>query len=186
MLSEHRCFTCGDQFMRKRDLGQRFCSKRCASLTQPRKDLADRFWSKVTKTESCWIWTGGRSGNGYGLFWTGNYRLNGSPIWMMAHRFPYQDIHGDVADGLELDHLCRVPLCVNPDHLEPVTHAVNMQRSPLMGSYGRNKVQCVHGHPFDDANTYRWSNGHRACRTCHRERERARKKRLALAGGGES
>jgi hypothetical protein len=71
----------------------------------------------------CWIWQRRVNEKGYGH---GN---NG-----LAHRAYYEALHGKLPVGLVLDHLCRVRACVNPDHLEPVTNAENIQRgtsSPL-------------------------------------------------------
>ena len=68
----------------------------------------------------CWIWTGALNERGYGRAW-------GGP----AHRVFYERHVGQVPPGLELDHLCRNRACVNPAHLEPVTHAENMRRSAL-------------------------------------------------------
>ena len=48
---------------------------------------------------------------------------------MPAHKYMYEKKHGQVPEGMELDHLCRVTLCVNPDHLEAVTHTQNMRRA---------------------------------------------------------
>lgn len=81
----------------------------------------DRFWSKVNKTDSCWIWTATLYDSGYGRF-----RYNNK--WNKAHRIAYNFLVGEIPEGLELDHLCRVRCCVNPDHLEPVTHRENMVR----------------------------------------------------------
>lgn len=81
----------------------------------------ERFWSKVHKTETCWIWTGALTGAGYG-----NLKADGR--WWCAHHISYILSVGPVPEGLELDHLCFNPPCVNPDHLEPVTHLVNVQR----------------------------------------------------------
>lgn len=78
---------------------------------------------------------------------------------------------GPIPEGLELDHLCRVSLCVNPWHLEPVTHKVNQER-------GRGSVtHCKRGHPFDEENTAHRTNARlgktqRACRRCDAERRR--------------
>jgi hypothetical protein len=69
----------------------------------------------------CWMWTGPLSG-GYGEMPTRGGR-------MRAYRFSYLIHIGEVPDGLDLDHLCRVPRCVNPWHLDPVTRSVNSQRS---------------------------------------------------------
>jgi hypothetical protein len=70
----------------------------------------------------CWIWKGGTSGNGYGrLSWRGHLYC--------AHRWFYEDAGNTIPTGLQLDHLCKVGLCVNPTHLEPVSAAENVQRS---------------------------------------------------------
>lgn len=69
----------------------------------------------------CWIWQGAASDHGYG-----HVRRDGK--LMQAHRVYYEAVHGTIPDGLHLDHLCRMPPCVNPDHLEPVTPAENTRR----------------------------------------------------------
>lgn len=80
----------------------------------------DRLWSKVNKTDTCWLWTAATE-KGYGL-----YRHDGR--LSKAHRVVYELLVGPVPTGLDLDHLCRVRNCVNPAHLEPVTRAVNLRR----------------------------------------------------------
>ncbi len=82
-----------------------------------------RFWERVKVLENeCWEWLGGCNNKyGYGIFWTGKRK-------QVAHRYLYELIKGEVPAELELDHLCRNPKCVNPDHLEAVTHQVNCQR----------------------------------------------------------
>ncbi len=82
---------------------------------------AERFWAKVEKTDGCWLWTGAENGRGYGTFWS-------EGMVVRAHRWAYGHLAGPIPDGLDLDHLCRVKSCVNPDHLEPVTHRVNVRR----------------------------------------------------------
>ena len=87
-----------------------------------------RFWSKVRKTSGCWLWTGATNADGYGTFHVD--RFNGRQRVAYAHRIAYSLLRGPVPDGLELDHaVCGTRRCVNPDHLDPVTHAVNMQRA---------------------------------------------------------
>ena len=86
------------------------------SLTSEQK-----FWVQVNKTNTCWLWTGYIPPSGYGLVcFKGKVRN--------AHRVAYTLVKGAVPRGLDLDHLCRTKACVNPDHLEPVTHAENMRR----------------------------------------------------------
>ena len=86
--------------------------------------VQERFWAKVRKTDGCWLWTGSHNGLGYGTI-----RSVGRKMYV--HRYSYELLVGPIPAGLELDHLCRVPGCVNPDHLEPVTHAENLRRGRL-------------------------------------------------------
>lgn len=81
----------------------------------------DRFDAQVERTDTCWLWTGNKTPAGYGRFW-----LNGRNV--QAHRAAYEFHIGPIADGLTIDHLCRVTSCVNPAHMEPVTLAENIRR----------------------------------------------------------
>jgi hypothetical protein len=83
--------------------------------------LESRFWSKVTKTETCWIWTGSDNAIGYG-------RISVDGRLHYAHRWSYEQARGPIPDGWVVDHLCRTPQCVNPSHLEAVTHHENNVR----------------------------------------------------------
>lgn len=139
---------------------------------------AERFWSKVDKhgplptwapfLGPCWLWTKTLA-DGYGQFIAdGNRRVG-------AHIYTYELLVGPVPVGHELDHLCRVRACCNPNHVEPVTDAENKARSPLMNMDGPNanrvKTHCPAGHAYDEANTYRYRGG-RYCRACKRLRNR--------------
>jgi hypothetical protein len=84
----------------------------------------ERFWSKVDKTETCWLWTASTNVGGYGQF-----SLDNRP--MTSHRFSYSSIVGEIPEGYFLDHLCRVRLCCNPTHLEPVTPQENTLRGAI-------------------------------------------------------
>lgn len=88
---------------------------------RPGRPVLEQFWEKVRKTPSCWIWLGPLMTAGYGVFY------DGGPI--AAHRWSYKHFVGPIPDGLEIDHLCERHECVNPSHLEPVTHLVNCQRA---------------------------------------------------------
>lgn len=123
-------------------------------MGRPRIPIAERFWPKVTLSEGCWEWTGALSIGGYGV-------IPARPCAIYAHRCAYQLLVGPVPDGLELDHLCRNRKCVNPAHLEPVTHRENV----LRGLRGRMVTHCPHGHEYTPDNLY-WHHGRRECRTC--------------------
>jgi hypothetical protein len=125
---------------------------------------AERFWEKVDKTEGCWLWTGAKIPDGYGSF-----RLD-SQTHELAHRFAYRTTVGVVPPGLQLDHLCRNRACVNPEHLEPVTHRENGARGNV-GRRNRDKTHCKHGHEFTSENTGRCG-GKRYCRVCRRRWQR--------------
>lgn len=98
--------------------------------------LEERFWRKVRQTPTCWLWTGATSGSlPYGVI----YLSRGH--YVMAHRVSHELFIGPIPEGLEIDHVCHSRdlscpggsscphrLCVNPDHLEAVTHLENMRR----------------------------------------------------------
>lgn len=138
-----------------------------------RYPLIDRFMALVSKTgigdnPHCWRWTGSifRIKDGDQPY--GRMRIGGRlGVHRHAHRIGYELLVEPVPPGLQLDHLCRNRLCVNPAHLEPVTGAENMRRSPLWGGrYQRAKTHCKRGHAYDAANTYRRPDGGRDCRIC--------------------
>ncbi len=134
----------------------------------------DRFWSKVNKTESCWLWTASKSDNGYGKFDIDGRRL-------MAHRVAYMFEVGPIPDGFQIDHLCRVRDCVRPDHLEAVTQYVNNMRSESVSAQAARQTQCIHGHDFTTANTYVTPDGRRQCRTCIADRLARHQRRRHIA-----
>src|SRR5271156_702025 len=70
----------------------------------------------------CWIWLQKKDKSGYGRVCRTGYKSTG------AHRHMYEMFNGPIPEGLHLDHLCKVPSCVRPEHLEPVTNAENVQR----------------------------------------------------------
>lgn len=143
--------------------------------------LYERFWSNVDREggemgpfgSRCWLWTGWKTPTGYGRF--------KADVWSsVAHRVTFQLLVGPIPEGLELDHLCRVRGCVNPVHLEPVTHAENVRRGRagiVGGARQRAKTHCPQGHPYDEANTYIGRLG-RSCRACGRASYHRRKARL--------
>lgn len=134
--------------------------------------LTERFWAKVDiQPDGCWEWTGYRDRDGYGLL---TVRPRGT---LRAHRLGWELAHGEPPPkGVPLDHLCRNRGCVRPSHLEIVTPQVNAARS-----LKATATECVNGHAFDDANTYRKPNGTRACKRCRRDRMRKRRAANAAA-----
>lgn len=126
----------------------------------------------MDEVSGCWLWQGNRNRFNYGRLWVVE---NGKPALRYTHRVMYEINVGKIEAGMTIDHLCRNPPCCNPEHLEQVTLAVNTQRA------GAAVEVCKHGHPYTEENTYytkKPGNGRRSCRQCHRDKERARQRRL--------
>lgn len=148
----------------------------------------ERFWARVDRSGPtpvyapqlgpCWIWTGkAKEVFGYGVLVVNWKRWS-------AHRFAYSLLVGPVPDALELDHLCRVPACCNPAHLEPVTHKENLRRADWSGNRNRPPAtHCKRGHPFDEENTVMRKSGKRMCRACCNLKARERHHRKRAEGG---
>lgn len=134
----------------------------------------DYFWPKVDASASCWVWTASMK-NSYGGFGVGRGERRRVGY---AHRIAWEMLVGPIPTGMHLDHLCKNTLCVNPDHLEPVTPATNSQRGATgvpTGARNRSKTHCKWGHEFIEANTEVYlGRGYveRTCRTCHKNRGR--------------
>lgn len=125
----------------------------------------DRFMAKVAVADTgCWMWLGHSVGTTakYGRF---RPTTAAADLQVYAHRWSYEHFIGPIPDGFDIDHLCRVKLCVNPEHLEAVTHAENQRRMRL--------ALCRRGiHDLTNPANCRWdSKGQRrGCRLCHAER----------------
>lgn len=137
--------------------------------------VEQRFWRQVDggDAQTCWLWTGRPAKDGYGKFVVRRK-------WHQAHRFAYESLISEIPIGLELDHLCRNRACVNPWHLEPVTHQINMLRADHWASKGRSypiETHCANGHERTADNTY-VAPGRRTltCRACNRDAQRRRRK----------
>ena len=126
--------------------------------------LYQRFWAKVNKTDTCWLWTA-CARNGYGAINAGGAFGKMLP----AHRVAYEMLVGPIPEGLHLDHLCRVTLCVNPKHLEPVTPRENILRGESPMAKKARQTECLRGHPLSGANLYTRPNGWRSCKICRNE-----------------
>lgn len=132
-----------------------------------RRPLAERMWTKFERVDGHWLWTDHLDEHGYG-------RLTIDGRSRPAHRVMYELLVGPVSRGLHIDHLCRVPRCVNPSHLEPVTPAENIRRGVGPPAQNRLKTECPQGHPYNEANTH-WYDGRRYCRACSNIRRRERR-----------
>jgi hypothetical protein len=123
----------------------------------------------VDPETGCWLWTGRLLPNGYGSV------MPMRDPSRLAHRLSYRTFVGPIPDGYQVDHVatrgCKYRHCTNPEHLEAVTPRENTLRSGAITAVNAAKTECIHGHPFDEANTYHYR-GERACRTCRRLRER--------------
>ena len=144
---------------------------------KPQPLTLDRLLAKVSRNaEGCWLWTGWINDNGYGEIISFGKKIR-------AHRAMYQLVVGLIPEELVLDHLCRVRHCVNPEHLEAVTHQQNILRGVGAAAINAKKTQCPQGHLLRGTNVLRRKKG-RECRTCDINRKRAayaknRKKILA-------
>lgn len=145
--------------------------------------IAERLAAKLDKSGDCWLWQGAKTTAGYGAI---HSRVHG---FYSTHRLAYELVHGPVPEGKHVDHTCHNHddactggrcahrACCNPDHLEAVAKKTNDRRGKSVFGMNYRKTHCLHGHPFDAANTYLVKGGKgRACRRCHADRENARRK----------
>lgn len=133
------------------------------------KSFAPKF--EVNQQNGCWEWVGEIDHLGYGTYWHkfGKYHS------YRAHRFSYELIYGYTE--MPLDHLCRNRRCINPKHLEAVTHKVNTMRSNAISAVNARKQFCKRGHEFTPENT-EVKGTSRRCRTCKRYLNNRRQQRL--------
>lgn len=161
------CESCGKEIHRRRKWSvehynrRRFCDKACEHAGRP--DVRSDY--RVTES-GCWEWLGRVDANGYGRTYDPNQPAGRRNTW--AHRVSYELHRRPILDGLHLDHTCCNTQCINPDHLEPVTHAENMRR------VAERRTTCKAG-------THDWAiprnvdvgpNGRRSCAECRREKRR--------------
>ncbi len=132
----------------------------------PRLPIEERFWSKVEKTPTCWLWLEGKDKDGYGLFY-----IQGETT--RAHHF----LAGKPPEGFVWDHSvalgCLNRHCVRPSHLEAVTTRINNLRGTGQPARNARKTVCAQGHPLSGPNLYVvMATGARQCRECRRRRTR--------------
>ena len=120
-----------------------------------------RFWEKVgiidrgSKLGECFEWQACKNNQGYGTF----RPVKNGKLWL-AHRYSYLTLIGNLEIGFVIDHLCRNPLCVRPEHLEQITQKENMWRALA-------KTHCKRGHAMQGTNLFYYPSGKRECRLCH-------------------
>lgn len=130
-----------------------------------RFSLKERFEYFTDKTQGkCWKWNGAKTILGYGT------TIYEGKLYM-AHRLSFEFYKKIIPVGYVIDHLCRNPNCVNPDHLDAVTHRENLRRGVFPN---RAKNQCPKGHEYTNENVYLkgpygdW----RECKICRRNNSR--------------
>jgi hypothetical protein len=139
-------------------------------MTPPIQPIEQRFWKYVEKTAGCWLWRGAINSNGYPAIHSEGRRGR----QLRAHRVAYEMLVGPIPEGMQLDHLCEVKHCVNPDHLEPVLAQVNCER------HTGKRITCAVGHPYQ----HRVSVVHgvtkraRWCPVCQEARRKERRRAL--------
>lgn len=132
-----------------------------------RKIRKDRVWHKYEiQPNGCWFAPNKPMPSGYV-----RVEINGKG--RALHRVYYEQFVGPIPEGLQLDHLCRTPRCVNPAHLEPVTPRENTMRSPIApAALNAAKTHCPQDHPYEGENLVVNVNGQRCCRICLRTAQR--------------
>lgn len=154
-------------------------------LITPHVDKCGEVPAERPELGPCWLWTLRTDRNGYGYY---SHRHGGTRF---VHRIMYTHLKGPVPEGLVLDHLCRVPACCNPAHLEPVTQAENVRRGrgvEVARRLAASRTHCKNGHPYEgdnfQVNTRGPKKGRRRCLVC--ARGLTQKYRAARREGGAS
>lgn len=145
-------------------------------LTPKQAKRFSRFVSPEPNS-GCWLWSGATVQNGYGVF----HMTPKSHV--VAHRISYQLHIGAIPPGMEIDHICFTRGCVNPDHLEAVSHQENDRRKHVRLQGPDFEKVCKRGHVRGPHNSY-YQSGYPACRECAlaRARQQYIKKKLQQVG----
>lgn len=146
------------------EANRRYKQAKSGRIVQPRQEGYGKFDAKFERhgPSECWEWTAARNAKGYGNFQSRS-----------AHVVAYELVNGPVAKGMNIDHLCRNRACVNPAHLEQVTHQENVRR------HAATITHCKRGHPLsgDNIEIYPRRDGfRRRCLTCRKLMSAARYK----------
>jgi len=128
-------------------------------------DQLARFFAKIEKTESCWLWNGSIMPSGYGQFKLVRTESG------YAHRASYEHFVGPIPKELQIDHICKIRNCVNPEHLRVVTPQENCEDHIVS--------VCRNGHDYTPENTYR-HRGKKYCRKCQRLSSKFRRQRRTI------
>lgn len=149
----------------KRD---RASARRKVGVVHTPEVLVRRLLHNTVEADGCLLWQGARGRGGYGVCHKPTYGEH------RPHRAVVALLRGPIPDGHDVDHLCRVPACINPEHLQVREHLDHCTDN------GWNlRSHCPQGHAYTPDNTYTHtaSDGRtrRHCRACHRDRQRARK-----------
>ncbi len=136
-------------------------------MTPTMRALA-RLLDRCVQEGDCWVWKGGADRYG---------RIGALGRKWRTHQLAYILLVDDIPGGLQIDHLCRNRLCVNPDHLEAVPQRINLARGFGPWAVNKRKTACLRGHDFTADNTYVNQKGERHCRTCQRAHRAAYKRR---------
>ena len=154
---------------RKPAVSGSFCQRHPEMLSGTERKLPAQKVTKMAHSEAqllerrivdgasgCWLWTGPLNNKGYGRSGDG-----------YAHRRSYEIFTGPIPEGLEIDHLCRNRRCVNPEHLEAVTHVENLRRT----LHTRTETHCASGHEYSEFGFWQDRAGRIKCKECRRVRE---------------
>lgn len=130
---------------------------RHVTAEQHAKKVVARFWKKVDKTETCWLWTANMATNGYGTYPITEYAglrrdETGKRQEVRAHRYSWELENGPIPDGMEIDHICHTRLCVRPSHLRLATRKQNSENRQGATTRSKSGVRGVHW----DAAKGRW------------------------------
>lgn len=112
----------------------------CSKLSQL---VGDGFSIDIDQDSGCWLWTRGKDKDGYASIYI-------KPKMRKGHRLSYETYKGEIPGGLEIDHTCRNRACINPDHLEAVTHQENMKRGAESDRTYKLKDMCKAGHKLTE------------------------------------